>query len=79
MAMALTSSLVTKSWAFFSLSSPHFSCDDGRCFPRNVALGGISLGFGSMKEGNDGSFPKDPGLVTKERRGYDVLSSGVKG
>jgi hypothetical protein len=32
-----------------------------------------------MREGNDGSFSKDRGFVTKGRRGFDVLASGVKG
>lgn len=32
-----------------------------------------------MKEGNDGSLPKDRGLVTKGKRGFDVIVSGVMG
>jgi hypothetical protein len=32
-----------------------------------------------MKESNYGSFSKDRGLVTKGRRGFDVLASGVRG
>ena len=32
-----------------------------------------------MKKGNDEGFPKDRGLVTKEKRKFDVLASGVMG
>jgi hypothetical protein len=32
-----------------------------------------------MNEGNDGGFPKDRGLVMKERRGFDVQAIGVRG
>jgi len=31
-----------------------------------------------MMEGNDGSFPRKSGLVTKERRGFDLLASDVR-
>ena len=46
-----------------------------------LVLGGISFGFlfRPMKKGNDEGFPKDRGLVTKEKRGFDVLASGVMG
>jgi hypothetical protein len=32
-----------------------------------------------MNEGNDERFSKYRGPVTKERRGFDVLASGVRG